>query len=156
MPRSRPSRLPSTRLSVRLLTAAVGATALVATGGVAHAAPARTTTIAGTLPRWLPSGVQRLALRSAPVSAPQSVRVYLAPRGGLTALQAAVAAVSTPGSPSYGHYLSQPQYVASYGATQAAATTVSNYLTSAGLHVDSVEANRRYVAATGTREQPTR
>ncbi len=150
---SRPPSFRSSRLSTRLLTAVVGATALVATGGVAHAAPARTTTIAGTLPRWLPSGTARLALRSAPASAPQSVRVYLAPRGGLNALQAAVAAVSTPGSPSYGHFLSRSQYADSFGPTEAAASTVSEYLTSAGLHVDSVEADRRYVAATGTRDQ---
>lgn len=153
MPRSRPPSIRPSRLSARLLTAVVGATALVATGGVAHAAPARTAPIAGTLPRWLPSGTARFAQRTAPASAPQSVRVYLAPRGGLDALQAAVAAVSTPGSPSYGHFLSQPQYEASYGPTQTAATTVSRYLTSAGLHVDSVDANRRYVAATGTRDQ---
>ncbi|PRY16666.1 S53 family peptidase [Kineococcus rhizosphaerae] len=152
MQHSASSKVSPARLSIRLLTAAVGATALVATGGVAHAAPPRTTTIAGTLPRWLPSGTARL-LRSAPVTAPQTVRVYLAPRGGLTALQDAVAAVSTPGSPSYGHYLTGAQYTASYAPTEAAATAVSNYLASAGLHVDSVEANRRYVAATGTPAQ---
>ena len=153
MPRSGTSQIRSARLSFRLLTAAVGATALVATGGAAHAAPARTTTIAGTLPRWLPSGTARLALRSAPADTPQSVRVYLAPRGGLSALQSAVAGVSTPGSPTYGHYLDGAQYAAAFGPTEAAATTVSNYLASAGLHVDSVEASRRYVAATGTRDQ---
>src|SRR5947208_2850522 len=42
---------------------------------------------------------------AAPQAAAQSLRVYLAPRGGEDALKAAVAAVSTPGSPTYGQYL---------------------------------------------------
>jgi subtilase family serine protease len=153
MARPRTPRRSSARLPLRLLTAALSTGALIATPGIAHAAPSPTSTIAGTLPRWLPSTPSRLALRAAPSDAAQSVRVYLSPRGGLDALRSAVAAVSTPGSPTYGKYLSQPQYAATYGPTESAATTVANYLASAGLHVDSVEANRRYVAATGTRAQ---
>ncbi len=158
MPRSRPASSPwsspSSRLSARLLTAVVGATALVATGGVAHAAPARTTTIAGTLPAVA-------AERHRPVRPAHGPRLRPAvrPRLPRTARRTERAAgrggpaSRRPAPPSYGHFLSQPQYEAAYGPTQAAATTVSRYLTSAGLHVDSVEADRRYVAATGTRRQ---
>jgi subtilase family serine protease len=83
-------------------------------------------------------------------SAPQSLRVYLAPNGGEDALKAAVDAVSTPGSPTYGQFLTPDQFRAKYAPTAATITTVKQWLKSQGLKVTGVEAAGRYIAASGT------
>ena len=77
-------------------------------------------------------------------------RVYLAPNGGLAALQQAVHDVSTPGSASYHHFLTPAQYRASYEATSAQVHGVEAWLRSAGLDVVGVEANHRYISVRGT------
>jgi len=79
-----------------------------------------------------------------------SARVYLAPRGGVAALQAAALAVSTKGSATYHQFLSHKQYVATYAPTAASVKAVEAYLTSQGLKVNSVGADNRYVAFSGT------
>src|SRR4029079_7294605 len=79
-----------------------------------------------------------------------SLRVYLAPRGGLAALRAAVAAVATPGSATYHRFLTPAQYRATYEPTAAAVSPVSAWLRSAGLRVTAVEASHRYVSARGS------
>jgi len=79
-----------------------------------------------------------------------TARVYLAPRGGQTALNAAVAAVSTPGSASYRHFLTEPQYVARFAPGSGAVSSVESWLKGSGLAVTSVEAKHRYVAVSGT------
>src|SRR3954471_22484263 len=65
-----------------------------------------------------------------PKAAKQSLRVYLAPRGGEDALKAAVAAVSTPGSASYGQYLTPQQFHARWDPTAATVKTVEQWLKS--------------------------
>jgi subtilase family serine protease len=79
-----------------------------------------------------------------------NVRVYLAPRGGIAALRAALTAVSTPGSASYRHFLTPAQYRARYEPTAAAVASVSAWLRSAGLRITGVEASHRYVSAGGS------
>ena len=83
-------------------------------------------------------------------TAPQTLRVYLAPNGGEDALKAAVDAVSTPGSPTYGQFLTPDQFRAEYKPTDATIKTVKQWLKSQGLKVTGVEASGRYIAATGT------
>jgi subtilase family serine protease len=78
-----------------------------------------------------------------------SARVYLSPRGGLTALAAAAKALSTPGSASYGKFLTQPQYAATYQPTSASVKQLSAWLTANGLHVAGVAANNQYISVTG-------
>jgi subtilase family serine protease len=84
-----------------------------------------------------------------PKAAKQSLRVYLAPRGGEDALKAAVAAVSTPGSASYGHYLTPQQFHAQWDPTAATVKTVEQWLKAEGLKVTGVEADNRYVTVKG-------
>ena len=146
--------VPHSRRALALATT-VGAVAAVTAAGLAAvpagATPAGTVTITSTLPRWLP-GAHKVAV-TAKAATPQSVKVYLNPKGGVAALQAEVAALSTPGSPSYRHWLTTAQYEARYAPTAAAADSVSKYLASKGLKVTGVEAHRRYVSASGTAAQ---
>jgi subtilase family serine protease len=95
-------------------------------------------------------------LRAATDSSRVAVRVYLAPRGGLAALEAAATAVSTPGSATYRHFLTPALFKARYAAPPASAAAVSAWLTRNGLAVSRVEGARRYVAATGTTAQADR
>jgi subtilase family serine protease len=138
------------RNAVRAATslAAVSALAfgcLAAAPGADAAAPRKA--VPNTKPMWLGHASRvGTAARSAPVN----LRVYLAPRGGLDALEAAVTAASTPGTASYRHFITPDAYRARYAPTDAAVQSVTSWLGSAGLHVTGVEANRRYVSVSGT------
>jgi len=68
----------------------------------------------------------------------------------VAALDAAVAAVSTPGSSEYQHFLTPEQYRARFEPTEAAVASVRSWLTRSGLDVVGVEPSRRYVEASGT------
>jgi subtilase family serine protease len=133
---------------ISLSTTAVAA--LVAAGMVAtpsaSAAPKRHT-LAHTKPTWVAKAHSLGAVAPAGKS---SVRVYLAPKGGIDALKAAVAGVSDPKSPTYRHFLSPQQFHAKYDATSATVGKVSSYLRSHHLSVTSVEAHHRYIAVTGS------
>ena len=132
--------------------ASLAGLALGATAPQASAAPKGNITITNTLPRWL-SKATKVALATAALPATQEVRVYLAPQGGLDALKAKVAALSTPGSADYRHWLTTAQYDARYAPTKASADAVSSFLAAKGLTVTGVETHRRYVVATGTAAQ---
>jgi hypothetical protein len=54
--------------------------------------------------------------------------VYLVPKGGLAAQAAAIAAVSTPGSAQYRHFLTSAQYQARYEPATATVAAVSAWL----------------------------
>src|SRR5262249_5383956 len=84
-----------------------------------------------------------------PKSAPQRLRVYLAPNGGEDALKAAVLDVSTPGSATYGQYLTPGQVRGKYAPTAAAIKAVKQWLKSEGLKPTGVEASGRYITAKG-------
>ncbi|HEX4702660.1 MAG TPA: protease pro-enzyme activation domain-containing protein, partial [Pseudonocardiaceae bacterium] len=79
-----------------------------------------------------------------------NARVYLAPNGGLAAEQAAVAAVSTPGSKSYRHFITPAQYMARFAPTTATVGSVSAWLNASGLKVTGVDSQRRYISIHGT------
>ncbi len=136
----------------RLAFIAAGGAASLTVAAVMAAIPAQAVTpdqvpLTGTQPAWATSGAAQGAV---PAGRSQDVRVYLAPRGGEARLRAAVAAVSTPGSPSYRHFLTTAQYQAQYGPTAAEVARVRSWLTGAGLHVTGVGSGNRYVRATGT------
>ncbi len=76
---------------------------------------------------------------------PLGLKVYLAPRGGQPALNAAVHDVSTPGNASFRHFLTPAQYRARFEPTAASVGSVTNWLRSAGLKVTGVEPARRYI-----------
>lgn len=119
---------------------AVLAPAASASGGATRAV------LHGSTPAWA-SGT---AVAATPANAAVSVRVYLAPRGGETRLNALLTAVSTPGDVLYRQFLTPAQYRARFEPTAASVAAVSSWLRSAGLRVTAVEGSRRYVAASGS------
>jgi subtilase family serine protease len=118
----------------------------------AQAAPAPRP-IPNTSPAWT-AHAQHLGRASS--SAAVSAKVYLAPNGGLAALQQAAVAVATPGNASYRHFLTPAQYRAQYEPTNAAVHQVEAWLRAAGLHVTAVEGAHRYIAVSGTVEAAQR
>ena len=78
------------------------------------------------------------------------VQLRLRDQAGADAL---AKAVSTPGSAQYRQYLTPEQYRARFAPTQASVDAVSAWLTSQGLKVTNVPANRAFVAAEGSAAQ---
>ncbi len=62
-------------------------------------------------------------------------------------------AVSTPGDPQFGKYLTAAQWEAKYSPTTAAVNQVKSFLTSGGLTVDKVSSDRVAITVTGTAQQ---
>jgi subtilase family serine protease len=118
----------------------------------AHAAPAASgqTALPNSTPSWM-SHAQATTTATPDAATRQSVTVYLAPKGGLAALQAAVTAMSTPGSSSYRHFLTPAQYYAAYSPTAATVSSVTSWLANAGLSVTSTDPHNDFVTATGSR-----
>jgi subtilase family serine protease len=103
--------------------------------------------IPGSSPGWLSHG-QRVGTPAA--NAAVTARVYLAPNGGLSALQSFAQSVSTPGSASYGKFLTPAQYHARFDATAATVSSVKQWLTGAGFKVTGAGTNARYIDVSGT------
>ena len=66
------------------------------------------------------------------------------------ALAQAVAAVSTPGSPDYRHYVTPAQFTASYGPSPAEVDQVTSVLRSDGLDVGDLQPDSNLLPVTGT------
>ena len=115
--------------------------------GLAQSAAPATARLAHSAPSW--AGGAR-ALRAAPASQRLAVRVYLAPRGGTAALNAAIRSVSTPGSASYRHFLTPAQYRARFAPSAATIASIESWLRGAGMRVTGLGPSSRYVTATGT------
>jgi subtilase family serine protease len=134
------------------LSAVAVAGALVASGVAAvpaadAAAQPHRKQFARTAPAW----VHRThSLGAAPATGRSTFQVYLAPRGGLAALTAAVARVSDPASADYQHFLTAAAYHRRYDATSATVRAVSRWLTGHHLSVTRVGAHHRYLSVTGT------
>jgi subtilase family serine protease len=77
-------------------------------------------------------------------------KVWLAPRGGQSQLEAFAKAVSDPGSASYGHYLSAAAYRSRFAPTKADVDAVTTWLTSAGLHVEGTGPDNHFLAVAGS------
>lgn len=133
----------------RALTCGVGAVLLGASAlaafSPASAAP-RKVVLSHTRPTWLSRAT---SLGAARAGARVSARIYLTPRGGTAALESAVKAVSTPGSASYGHYLTTAQYAQRYAPTTATVRAVEAHATAAGLTITGVGAGRSYIGVSG-------
>jgi subtilase family serine protease len=121
---------------------AVALTAVVAAS--ASAAPSPRAKLAGSVPSWATAANFKGA-----TSGSDSVgfRVYLGWRGDAasTAL-----AVSTPGSASYGDYLTPAQFRQQFSPSQADVNQVKNWLSGQGFTVDYTPSNNLYVEAEGT------
>lgn len=143
------SALP--RRAIALTSAvALGCIGLAAAPSALAAGSTGTVSLANTVPRWLGTA-QKASQVTADAATAQSVKVYLAPRGGLDALKVKVASLSDPSSADYHQWLTARQYDATYAPTKAQADAVSAYLTQQGLTVTGVEAHRRYVSVSGSK-----
>src|SRR6195952_1316811 len=132
----------------RLLTIGVG---LAAVAGLSlTAVPAQadspTTPIPHSKPSWLGKATH---LGAAAATAKTTAKVYLAPKGGLDAPKAAAPAVATPGSASYGRFMTPAQYRAQFAPSAQSVERVKQYLQAAGLTVTSVESSDPCVPVSG-------
>ncbi len=116
------------------------------TSGVAGAALQPKVTLPQAAPN-LPAGTAHLG--AAPSNQVLNLDVVLAGQdpAGLTQ---AVAAVSTPGSPEYHHYLTPAQFAAAYGPTPSTVAQVSSALRSEGLTVGLPETGSILLPVSGT------
>ena len=64
--------------------------------------------------------------------------------------------VSTPGTALFHHYLSDAQWTATYGPTQAEVTAAQAWLRQQGFSLGAVPADRLFVSASGTAAQVER
>jgi subtilase family serine protease len=121
---------------------------LLGAGAVAGASPAGSplVTLPGEVPK-LPAGVTRMG--SVPPARTLHLGVTLAGQDP-SGLAAEVAAVSTPGSPLYHHYLTSAEYAASYGPTPSEVDQVTTTLASEGLTVGTPEAGSNLLPVSGT------
>jgi hypothetical protein len=94
-------------------------------------------------------------LGPAPKNAHLRLSVALAPRDP-AALEAEVAAVSTPGSPQYKHYLAKGQFASKFGPTEKTVAAVRAALVRAGLKPGRTSANRLSIAVKATVSQAER
>jgi Pro-kumamolisin, activation domain/Cell wall binding domain 2 (CWB2) len=92
------------------------------------------------------------ATQAAPADSMMSFDVTMAPRDP-QALARFVSAVSTPGSPQYGHYLSPGDFGSKFGATAQTVASVTAALRSRGLTVGAPASNRLSVPVRGTVSQ---
>ncbi len=126
--------------------AIAGATALASMGAVsANAAPANgRSTLAGSQAPWATSAHK---VGSAHGADNVTFRVYLPNKADASAY---ALAVSTPGNPLHGKFLTPAQYRKKFSPTAGQVAAVKSWLRSQGAHVGSVPTNNKYVEATTT------
>ncbi|HEX4491248.1 MAG TPA: protease pro-enzyme activation domain-containing protein [Acidimicrobiia bacterium] len=106
--------------------------------------------IAGNVPSVVASGpVHAAMIRAHAAGAPLTLNVGLQVRNSAE-LDDVIRAASTPGSASYGHYLSAAAYAARYAPTSASVASVEQWLQAAGLRVTSVSPDRLLVSVQGS------
>ena len=139
--------LASTACGAALTLAALPAmTSSAAAGSAPTATQAPRAVVRDTHPTW---AVKASEVAKAPASKSVTARVYLTARNP-AALDRAVAAVSTPGSPSYGHYITPAAFRSTYGPAPDALAKVTAWLKKSGLKVSGPQQNGRYVNVTGS------
>ena len=132
--------------------------AVAALGLAAFAAPAQadsdTPSVAlnGSVPSWAHASAVK-GHASSKASVRLTVVLNLRDPQGAARL---AAAVSDPGSSSYGHYLSADQFRSRFAPNNADVAKVTRWLSRAGLKVVDVPANHRWVTVTGTVAQAER
>ncbi len=153
-PHSRPARLTRrTGRRVHRLIAVAGTLGLgmLAVSVPAHAAPAGQGSPAGTVsfPGSVPSWATNTADAGA-TAADTTVEgeVYLPLRDEQGAQQLATA-VSTPGNPSYGQYLSPRQWIHQFAPKRRDFNAVENYLVDSGLTIYATPKSRQYIVFRG-------
>ena len=129
-----------------VLTTATVLGAVFIAGTASATGAGRMVTLRESAPAW----ASQHALRPSPADGQVSVRVILAPRGGVAALESAVLATTTPGSPKYRHFLTPAQFRSRYEPTDAAVAAVRSWLLRSGMHVARVSRYRHSIAASGS------
>jgi len=131
------------RLRALVPVALVVGLAAVLVASAASAASSRAK-LAGSVPPWATS-----AHFKSSTSGTESIgfRVYLGWRGKP---EAVARAVSTPGSSSYGKYLTPQQFRQRFSPSQSDVNAVKSWLTNQGFTIDYTPQNNLYVAAEGT------
>jgi subtilase family serine protease len=137
---------------------ALSATTMAAAFAVAAAVPAGQANAVG-IPAGLPSGTAVTLPDSVapfvatgrmtgavPTGSKLTIQFWLKPR--TVAAERYATAVSTPGSPQFGHFLSPAAYASGFGATPAAASAVMSWLRAAGFTGVGDDLYRDYVQAT--------
>jgi subtilase family serine protease len=136
---------------LRMLVAVLGATAVAAgmtaaASGTSEASPrAADTILAGSA---VPFTSNTRSTGDVTGSMRLTIEVWLQP--DLAAAERFAAAVSTPGSPLFRHYLSPAAYTARFGAPRAATAQVESWLRSEGFAAITTDSGRSYVRATAT------
>jgi subtilase family serine protease len=129
---------------------AVVASAALAAGTVGLSptadAAARGHQLPGSVPSWANASHK---VGTTKASTPVDFRVYLDSSGGDAAAQYALAA-STPGTKTYGHFLTSRQFNTRFAPSTSTVSAVKDWLQSQGFKVGVVPSNRRYVEAVGT------
>jgi Pro-kumamolisin, activation domain/Bacterial Ig-like domain (group 3) len=115
--------------------------------GAIRRAAAKQKLLPGDTPAAVAHGNAQLRGRHDP-NAVFRVNVGLGVRNS-AGLDALIRAASTPGSPRYGHYLTQAQYLARYAPTDAEVAAVKSWLRSQGLSVLNSSATNLIVHAKG-------
>jgi Pro-kumamolisin, activation domain len=131
------SATPSTQMAGRELPAKEPAEEMVALAGATPPSPAS-------------FGAKTQG--AAPGSAALSLQIYFQPDHAAQ-LAVLATAVSTPGNPSYHHFLSVPEFAARFGPSDQVVSALDKYLGSKGLLVGRLSANRLAQDVTGTAGQ---
>ena len=131
-------------------TAALLTTTLSA--NVSAAGVGGSSSLAGSRPSWAAKAADLGAL---PNSQPVDFQVVLGIRNAAAAEQE-VEAVSSPGSSSFGHYLTDAQFDATFAPAKATEAAVASWLRSDGLRIVSVASSRMYIEVSGTVAQADR
>jgi subtilase family serine protease len=135
------------RVAVATMVAlAIGAFAFGAATAAASPSANGRTALVGSVPSWAKASSFKGAAAG---SDNVGFRVYLGWRNE-GAVQALAKAVSSPSSPSYGHYLTPQQFRREFAPSQGDVNAVESWLRSQGFQVDYVPLNNHYVAAEGT------
>ena len=108
---------------------------------------------------WVPTATQGITLtnftiqatRLGPVAPTRKMRILVGLRVQNEAqLNSAIAAINTPGNPSYGKFLKPSQFAATYAPSAAQIQAVKSYLAQAGFTNISAPSNGLYLVAYGT------
>lgn len=131
-------------LAAGLAAAAAVAGTLAAVSAPAAASPRpRETTLNGSA---VPFTSHTRSTGAVPAGTRLTVELWLKPR--LAAAERYAAAASTPGSPSFRHYLSPAAYTTRFAAPASEVTRVRSWLRSVGFRGISADSGRSYVRAT--------
>ncbi|HWD80885.1 MAG TPA: protease pro-enzyme activation domain-containing protein, partial [Kribbella sp.] len=136
---------------IRSRATVVAATAVLVAGGLVWTQSASAATsgrhgLAGSVPSWATAAAK---VGEASGSDNVGFRIYLGWRdaGGAEAL---ATAVSTPGSASYGKYVSAAKFRSEFAPSASDVSAVQQWLRKAGFDIGVTPGNNRYVQAEGT------